>query len=287
MNTPKDEFFTTADGLKLFYRDYVGEGPACVLCLPGLTRNSRDFTVLAESLSPKHCVLTPDLRGRGRSAWDPHWQNYHPGTYVADMTTLLVHAKAERVVIVGTSLGGIVGMLIAATQPQRVAGLVLNDVGPEVSAEAVARIAQYVGRSAPVRNWEEAAKQVRETYGAALPDYTHEDWLRFAHRSYSENAAGTPVLDMDPRVGDAVRAASGAGPAPDLWPLWASLRSIPMLAIRGAQSDVLSAATLERMAREAPTLRTLTVPDRGHAPTLEEPQCITEIERFVERVPQR
>jgi len=288
MNTvATNELFTTTDGLRLFYRDYAGERSVPVLCLPGLTRNSRDFSSLAERLSPRYRVLTPDLRGRGRSEWDPVWQNYHPGTYVADVIALLTHAKVDRVAIIGTSLGGIVGMLIAASLPQRVAGLVLNDVGPEVSSDGVARIAQYVGRSAPVRNWDEAAQQVRETYGAALPEYAHEDWLRYARRSYSEDENGVPVLDMDPRIGDAVRAAAGAGPAPNLWPMWGALRSIPMLAIRGERSDVLTAATLARMAREAPGLRTLTVANRAHAPTLDEPSCGAEIERFLASLPER
>jgi pimeloyl-ACP methyl ester carboxylesterase len=277
-----DIFYSSADGLRLFYRDYAGGAQSIpVLCLPGLTRNSRDFAGLAEVLSPRHRVLTPDLRGRGRSAWDPHWQNYHPGTYVGDVRALIAHAQLDRFVIVGTSLGGILAMLIAASSPQRVAGIVLNDVGPEVAPDAVARISQYVGRNAPVKNWHEAAEQARATYGAALPDYSNEDWLGYARRGYSENSAGIPVLDMDPKIGDAVRAAAGAGPAPDLWPLWTALRSIPMLAIRGEHSDVLSRATLTRMAQEHPGMETLTVPNRGHAPTLDEGVCIAAIERFL------
>lgn len=279
-----DRFYTAADGLELFYRDYAGERSTPVLCIAGLTRNSRDFISLAQRLCPGYRVLTPDLRGRGRSARDPNWQNYHPRTYVTDVLALLADAQVKRAVIVGTSLGGIVGMLLAALQPQRVAGLVLNDVGPEVSTDAVARIAQYVGRNAPVRNWDEAAEQARGTYGAALPEYTHEDWLRYARQSYSANESCVPVLDMDPRIGDAVRGASGAGPAPDLWPMWTTLRTIPMLAIRGERSDVLSAATLARMAHEAPALRTFTVPRRGHAPTLDEPGCVQEIEQFLDSV---
>jgi pimeloyl-ACP methyl ester carboxylesterase len=276
-----DNFYSTADGLRLFYRDYAGTNPMPVLCLPGLTRNARDFSGLAESLSPRYRVLTPDLRGRGRSAWDPNWTNYHPGTYLTDVLALLAHAQIDRLIIVGTSLGGILAMLIGASLPQRVAGIVLNDVGPEVATDAVARISQYVGRSAPVKNWSEAADQARATYGAALPDFSDKDWLGYAHRSYSENTEGVPVLDMDPKIGDAVRAASGAGPAPDLWPLWITLRSMPMLAIRGEHSDVLTGATLARMAQEHPNLQTLIVPNRGHAPTLEEDLCIAGIERFL------
>lgn len=280
-----DEFCTSADGLRLFYCDYQGAHATPVVCLPGLTRNSRDFTALAERLSPRYHILTLDFRGRGRSAWDPIWQNYHPGTYVADVVAVLKRAGVQRAVIVGTSLGGIVAMLLGASFPQHVAGLILNDVGPEVSREAVARISQYVGRNAAVSTWEEAARQARETYGGALPDYADEDWLRYAQRSYREDESGRPMLDMDPRIGDAVRATAGTGPAPDLWPLWAALTRIPMLAIRGERSDVLSVHTLDRMLRSAPGLQTVTVPNRGHAPTLDEPICIEEIERFLDKLP--
>jgi pimeloyl-ACP methyl ester carboxylesterase len=284
--TTRDEFCKAADGLGLFYRDYAGERPVPVLCIPGLTRNSQDFAALAQRLSPRYRVLTPDLRGRGRSAWDPNWQNYRPRTYVADVMAVLEHAQVQRVAIVGTSLGGIIGMLLGASFPQRIAGLVLNDVGPEIAPEAAARIEHYVSRRASVRNWEEAAQQARETYGAALPDYSDKDWLHFAHRSYREDGTGAPVLDMDPGIGEAVRAAAATGPAPTMWPVWAALQSIPTLVIRGEHSDVLSIDILRRMATSSPGVRTLTVPQRGHAPTLDEPVCVDAIEQFMECLPE-
>lgn len=285
MSTGTENFYTSADGLRLFYREYAGSAPTPVVCLPGLTRNSRDFSELAATLSPRHRVLTPDLRGRGRSAYDPVWRNYHPGTYVQDVLALFAHAKIERAYVIGTSLGGLIGMILGAMQPQRVAGLVLNDVGPEVDRDGVARIAQYVGRSPPVKSWEEAARQAQATYGAAMPDYTLEDWLRYARRSYKESESGAPVLDMDPKIGDAVRAGAGTGPAPDLWPMWAMLRTMPMLVIRGANSDILSAPTLERMQREASRTQSIIVPNRGHAPTLDEPVCVAAIEKFLTSTP--
>jgi pimeloyl-ACP methyl ester carboxylesterase len=236
----QDRYFESSDGLTLYYRDYPApeSGRLPVMCLPGLTRNSRDFEALALWLQRGgRRVLTPDLRGRGRSQYDPNWSNYHPGTYLGDLERLQTAALAERVIVVGTSLGGILAMLIAATRPAAIAGAVLNDVGPEIAPEGLQRIAQYVGRHAPVGNWEEAVAQAQSTYGLALPDLTLADWQALARRSYIE-VDGVPRLDMDPMIGEAVRAAP-AGAAPDLWPVYAALAPLPVLALRGAMSDVL------------------------------------------------
>jgi len=285
----QDRHFASADGLRLYYRDYpaaaaaVAAGRLPVLCLPGLTRNCRDFESTALRLQRTRRVLSPDLRGRGRSQYDPHWQNYHPGTYVGDLARLLEDAGVERVILLGTSLGGILSMLIAATTPQVPAGVILNDVGPEVAREGLQRISSYVGRHGPVRNWQEAAEQMRSMYGIAMPDASAEDWLAFARRSYSE-VDGVPCLDVDPGVGEAVRAAP-AGAAPDLWPIYAALEPLPTLAIRGELSDVLSEATFDRMAREKPDLQRLTVARRGHPPLLDEPESVAAIDDFLARLP--
>ena len=280
-----ERYFKSADGLRLFYRDYPAAADAArlpVVCLPGLTRNSRDFEHVAPRLQRQRRVLTPDLRGRGWSQHDPNWQNYHPATYLADLTQLLHDAGVQRYVLLGTSLGGILSMLLAATQPQNVAGVILNDVGPEVATEGLERISRYVGRQAPVGNWTEAVASVRATYGFALPGLSDDEWLRHARRSYSE-VDGVPRLDMDPQIGEAVRSAPGA--TPDLWPLYAALLPIPALALRGATSDILSAATLARMQREKPDLACVTVPNRGHVPLLDEPESIAAIDAFMTRVP--
>jgi pimeloyl-ACP methyl ester carboxylesterase len=278
--------FTSSDGLRLFYRDYApaaGTGSLPVICLPGLTRNSRDFEHVAARLQRQRRVLAPDLRGRGRSQHDPNWQNYHPGTYIGDLTRMLEDAGVQRFVLLGTSLGGILSMLLAATQPQSVAGVILNDVGPEVAPEGLARIATYVGRHAPVTTWAEAVASVRATYGFALPGLSDEEWLVHTRRSYAE-VDGVPRLEMDPMIGEAVRNSPGAA-APDLWPLYAALLPIPTMALRGATSDILSVATFERMQREKPDLECVTVPDRGHVPLLDEPVCIAAIDAFLARVP--
>ena len=283
----QERYFESSDGLSLYYRDYhpAEESDRLpVLCLPGLTRNSRDFEALALRLQRAgRRVLTPDLRGRGRSQHDPDWSNYQPTTYLSDLAALQAAAGAERVVVVGTSLGGILAMLIAATRPAAIAAAVLNDVGPEIAPEGLQRIAQYVGRHIPVGSWEEAAAQARATYGLALPDLTDAQWLAFARRSYVE-VDGVPRLDMDPMIGEAVRAAP-SGAAPDLWPVYGALRPLPALAVRGELSDVLSEATFERMALEKPDLRRVTVARRGHPPLLDEPECVLAIDEFLSDLP--
>lgn len=239
-----DRYFSSADGLRLHYRDYpaAAAGRVPVLCLPGLTRNYRDFESIALRIQPARRVLSADLRGRGLSQRDPNWGNYHPGTCVGDIARLLVDAGAPRVVILGTSLGGILAMILAASMPQVLAGV---------------------------------------TYGLAWPDARDEDWLAFARRSYIE-VDGVPRLDMDPMIGEAVRAAP-SGAAPDLWPVYAALRAIPTLALRGAISDVLSEATFDRMAREKPDLERVTVPG-GHPPLLYEPASVAAIDAFLARL---
>jgi pimeloyl-ACP methyl ester carboxylesterase len=281
----RDRYFASADGLRLYYRDYPPAAPGRlpVLCLPGLTRNCRDFESTALRLQRTRRVLSPDLRGRGRSQYDPNFMNYHPGTYLGDLARLLADAGVGQVVLLGTSLGGILSMLIAATTPQVPSAVILNDVGPEVAPEGLQRIASYVGRHAPVASWQQAATQMRLMYGVAMPDATEADWLAFARRSYSE-VNGVPRLDVDSGVGEAVRAAP-AGAAPDLWPVYAALRPLPTLAIRGELSDVLSPAVFDRMLIEKPDLLRLTVARRGHPPLLDEPECVLAIDDFLSRLP--
>ena len=280
-----ERWFESVDGLRLYYRDYAPEAPGRlpVLCLPGLTRNSRDFEHVALRLRRERRVLCADLRGRGRSQHDPNWQNYHPGTYLGDIGRLLEHAGVERCIFFGTSLGGILTMLTAATQPQRIAAAILNDIGPEVDPAGLARIASYVGRYPPARTWPEAVATVRSTYEIALPDLTDEQWADYARRSYSD-VDGVPRLDMDPNIGEAVRAAPAAA-APDLWSVFAALASVPTLVLRGASSDILSSATLERMQAAKPDLARVEVPNRGHVPLLDEPEAVAAIDAFLARVP--
>ncbi|HEX7719909.1 MAG TPA: alpha/beta hydrolase [Woeseiaceae bacterium] len=273
-------YYESTDGLRLFYRDYAPEHPgATVLCLPGLTRNSRDFDDLAAHLSATRRVLTPDLRGRGHSAHDPDWRNYHPATYTGDIWKLLDSLDVDNVIIIGTSLGGIIAMGMAMQKPTRIRGVVMNDVGPEIAPEGLQRIQKYTGLLPPVGSWEEAIAQTREIYGTWLPGLTEDGWRKMAWRAYRENNDGVPQLDIDPNIGRAIREAGA--PGGDLWAAFDALQDIPTLVLRGELSDILSADTLTRMQERKPDLVAVTVSNRGHVPLLNEPECIAAIDRFL------
>jgi pimeloyl-ACP methyl ester carboxylesterase len=274
-------WFDSHDGLRLYGRVYASAaaGAPVVLCLHGLMRNSRDFGELAAHLAARHRVIVPDMRGRGLSARDPNFNNYQIPVYLQDVLTLLAGLGAARVTIIGTSMGGLMAMLLAATQPKLVSRIVLNDVGPEVDPRGLERIRGYAGRAAAVRSWAEAAAQVRADYGSAWPNLSDARWDEIARLSYRANAQGVPEVDADPLIGEPLRNTSAA--APDLWPLWGALARVPILAIRGAHSDVLSVTTLARMQRGKPDLEVLQVANRGHAPLLDEPECVAAIDQFL------
>jgi len=278
-----DRYCRAPDGLRLHYRDYDGPaGGVPALCIPGLTRNCRDFEDLSPRLARSRRVLAVDLRGRGGSDRDPDWSHYQPAVYLGDLKALLEDAGVPRVVVIGTSLGGILSMVLTSLQPERVAGVVLNDIGPEIAHEGRERIANYVGRHPPVHSWDEAVAQAKATYGLALPDLTDAQWLVHAKRAYSE-VDGVPRLDADPMIGMAVRAGSGSD-EPNLWATYQALGPVPTLAIRGATSDILSPETFDRMADVKPDLVRVTVPNRGHTPLLDEPECLDAIGAFLDRV---
>jgi pimeloyl-ACP methyl ester carboxylesterase len=286
-DTSRDFFYRSTDGLQLYCRvfesnaaDAARERPT-IVCLPGLTRNSRDFIELAMHLRARFLVLAPDLRGRGRSSYDPHWENYQTNSYCADIAELLRAQNVRHAVIIGTSLGALLAMLIALRQPDIVRGIVLNDAGPEIDPAGARRIAAYVGKQVRVTSWEEAAAQARGTYEAALPGLSDEQWLDYTRQSYREREDGIPVPDSDPNIGLLFRA--GEATPPTLWPVFAQLLALPMLVIRGAMSDILSPATVERMALEKPDLQQLVVANRGHAPLLNEPACVAAIDDFLAR----
>jgi len=280
-----DYWYESHDGLRLYSRVYAGPATRApvVLCLHGLMRNGRDFAELAARLAGGHRVIVPDVRGRGLSARDPDASRYQIPVYLKDVLTSLAGLGAARVRIIGTSMGGLMAMVLAATQPGLVAGIVLNDVGPEVDPAGLERIRGYAGKGVPVRNWAEAIAQARATYGGAWADLSDERWEKIVRLSYRENAQGAPEVDADPRISEPLRDSKAA--APDLWPLWGALAKVPVLAIRGAHSDILSVATLARMQREKPDLRVLSVANRGHAPLLDEPECVAAIDEFLAAMP--
>lgn len=274
--------WTSDDGLTLYSRIYDTEPRAgTVLCLPGLTRNSRDFEALAPHLAARYRVVCPDLRGRGLSARDPNWHNYHPGTYVSDLERLLDRLESPRVAIIGTSLGGLLAMLLAAGLAARVACIVINDIGPEADPRGIERIRGYAGKLPAVSSWDEAVRQYRQVNEAAWPGLSSERWSTLARRSYREDPEGVPALDSDPMIGEAIRAAAAVPQG--LWPVFERLGGMPTLVIRGEHSDILSTGILERMRREKPDLESLTVAARGHAPLLDEPGVMPAIDDFLRR----
>ncbi len=285
MNQPSyaEHFFQSRDGLKLYYRDYAGaQDKLPVLCLHGLTRDSRDFDFLAQRLAPQRRLIVPDQRGRGRSQHDRRWYNYQPAVYIDDMWTLLNELKLARVIIIGTSLGGLMGIAMASLRRTAIAALVLNDVGPEIDPDGLARIRSYVGRFPEVCTWEQASQQLREMFATAFPDFDDASWMQFARRTFAEDENGLPRPSSDPAIGDAMRAIPmPPGATQAMWFAFASLRGMPMLAFRGERSDLLSAATFDRMQREVPGLIRVTVPNRGHPPQLDEPVCVEAIEAFL------
>lgn len=277
-------WFCSRDGLRLFSRVYAGPeaGAPTVLCLHGLLRNSRDFEDLAPHLAARYRVIVPDVRGRGFSARDPDPTHYQIPVYLQDLEPLLAGLGVARTAVIGTSMGGLMAMVMAASRPNLVTRIVLNDVGPEVDPAGLERIRGYAGKAPSARSWSDAAAQLRLTFGAAWPDLELTRWEALARRSYRESDTGTIEADADPRIGDIVRSSSSV--APDLWPLWNALARLPVLALRGAHSDILSEATLARMLREKTDLRVVTVPQRGHAPLLDEPECLNAINEFLSAV---
>lgn len=275
--------YRSADGLLLSAEETAGPGAdaPCVLCLHGLTRNRRDFDALATALSRTHRVVRADQRGRGRSAYDPNPLNYNIVTQTQDMWRLLEVLDVARCTVVGTSMGGLMGVLMANERPERIDALVLNDVGPEVDPRGLARIAGYVGVGASAADWNEASAQMRTVHGQAFPTYVEEDWRRLALATYRDDG-GRIVLDYDPAL--AVALGHMAATPLDLWPAFEALRRTPTLVLRGALSDILSMQTLAEMKRRFPDIETAVIADRGHAPDLAEPESLRAISDFLAMV---
>lgn len=279
--------WTSADGLALSARDYApADGPARtpVICLHGLTRNSRDFEVVAPRIAAGgRRLLALDVRGRGRSAWDPNPLNYNPAVYAGDVIALLAQSGISRAHFVGTSMGGLITLTLSAMRPDLIAGVVLNDVGPEVGAAGLARIAGYVGGAPPVSDWTQAAAYSKSVNGEALPGLTDADWDRFARRVFRQTDTGFS-LDYDPAISEVFKVAPTAAPAaspPDLWPLFIAMATgRPLLLVRGAGSDILEAAVADRMAALIPHMVRVDIPGVGHAPTLEEPQALAALDAY-------
>lgn len=278
-----DQYFVNPDGLKQHYRDYDTAGPDApvVLCMPGLTRNARDFADIADHLADRCRLICVEQRGRGLSEWDPDPSRYMPLTYVADMMALLKHIGVTKVIALGTSLGGIMTIMMQAMHPGTLKAAILNDIGPEVDPKGIARIKSYVGKGTPPTSWEEALAAVKRSNAGVYPNFSEEDWLSYTRNLY-EDRDGTPVVMYDPAISQNFESESSQS-APDLWPLFQAMHNIPTVVLRGEISDILSAATLDRMASEHPDCVPVTVPGLGHVPLMREDECRLAIDALIGR----
>jgi pimeloyl-ACP methyl ester carboxylesterase len=281
-------FISARDGLKLHVRSY-GEAVAVglpVVCLPGLARTSADFHDLALALSrdpgrPRR-VIAIDYRGRGRSAYDPDWRNYDLKIELDDVLQVLAATGLHEAVFVGTSRGGLITMAMAPVRPSAIKGVVLNDIGPVLDAQGLLRIKGYVGKLPAPRNWAEAVDIMRKLFASQFPGLSAAEWEGYARRTWKDDN-GRLVADYDPALMKTLEGLDLEAPLPALWPLFDGRKHAPMLALRGAHSDLLSAATLAEMAARHPDCAVLTVDGQGHAPLLTRPDLIQAIAELCTR----
>lgn len=275
------------DGLKLFAREYGSAAQGLpVICIPGLTRNSRDFEDVAPEIATQgRRVFAVDLRGRGRSEHSANAKTYAPSRYADDMADLLASIDAPRAIFVGTSLGGLVTMTLAMKKPALIGGAVLNDVGPRVGKAGLARIRGYAGKSSPVVTWADAAAYVKRTNGASFPDLPDGEWERFARRLFKEEN-GKVVLDYDPAIARSAHPIIAWLSTLLLWPAFRRLAKCgPLLLVHGQLSDIIEPATIARMKQQAPHMQVMKVPGVGHAPQLDEPAAQEAIAAFLRDAP--
>lgn len=286
----EERVIATVDGLALYARDYpplLPETGLPVICLHGLTRNSRDFETVAPRIAALgRRVIAADMRGRGKSANDPDPAHYVPAVYAQDVLKLMDDLGVAKAVFIGTSMGGLITMVLAMSAPDRVAAGVLNDVGPKLDPEGLARIATYVGHVQPVETWAEAAEAIRSINGPAFPERLDDEafWRVFARRTFRAREDGRLEVDYDPHIALAFADFDPDAPAPDLGPLFQALAKKPVLSVRGAISDILSTEVLEHMRAMKPDLDVVTVENVGHAPVLDEPEAWDAVLEFLAKV---
>ena len=279
-----DRYWYSAEGLRLHYRDY--EGPRDkppILCIPGLTRNARDFEPVADRFAGAWRVISVDLRGRGNSERDPDTRRYAPHYYVADILKLLDQEGIADAVFFGTSLGGICTMLLASTDADRIAGAMLNDIGPEIDQAGIDRIGGYVGREARFTSWADAIRTIAERNREVFPRWGDGEWERFVRRICHETPEGI-VFEYDMGIAENFRAATET-PSRDSWHLYGALAGRPVTILRGELSDLLSREIADRMVEAlGDDAELVVIPDAGHAPSLEEPEALAALDRLLARV---
>lgn len=288
----KEIYYTSRDGLRLYGRKYEAADPAArtrkpVVCLAGLTRNSKDFHNLALALSktvePVRDVYTLDYRGRGKSAFDPDWRNYALQVELLDVLDFFTLNDLHQAVVIGTSRGGLLAMLMGAAQPTLLSAVVLNDIGPVINTAGLARIAGYVGRTPTPHSWEQAAQAIKRHNKAHFTKADDETWLAVAKQWFNEKD-GKPAAGYDKKLGQALAALKGK--IPDLWPQFEALKPVPVLVIRGSNSDILSEETVAEMLRRHPRATAYTVDGEGHAPLLHDVSSHNAIAHFMSETEQ-
>jgi pimeloyl-ACP methyl ester carboxylesterase len=281
---PTSRFFTAKDGLRLHMRDWgAPTGALPMVCLPGLSRTAADFDVLAARLAATRRVMALDYRGRGLSDRDPDWKHYDLFVENIDILTVLEAAGVEAAIFVGTSRGGLHTMLLTGTRPQILRGVVLNDIGPVLEKEGLRRIQSYVGKLPTPASWAEAVGIAKGIMGARFTGLSEADWEAYAQLTFEETASGFTTR-YDPAIMLAFGQMDLEKPIPALWPQFEALAPVPVLAIRGENSDLLSPETLTEMASRHPNFEALTVPGQGHAPLLMDEPTLARIEAFVARI---
>jgi len=278
-----DRYWNSPDGLKLHYRDYDGprDRPP-ILCIPGLTRNCRDFEPVADRFAGEWRVIAVDLRGRGLSDHDPNTANYIPPVYASDLLKLLDQLGIADAVFVGTSLGGIVTMVMALQDSERMAGVLLNDIGPELAQAGLDRIGSYVGKEGGFAGWNALAAALAERNADVYPGYGPAQWDRFARRLAVEKGRKV-VFDYDPGIAEPFHATADAPPM-SIWPFYEALAGRPVTILRGALSDLFAVEVAERMASMIADVELVTVPNVGHAPSLDEAESLAAMEHLLDRV---
>lgn len=287
-----DFFYTSSDGLRLHARLYGRrvEGRLPVVCLPGLTRNVRDFHALALALAgnekrPRQ-VIAFDYRGRGGSDPDPQWRNYTVAREAADIRDGLTVLGIPHAAFIGTSRGGLVIMALTALRPAALKAVVLNDIGPVIEGAGLAHIRSYLENAPKPQDLADAIRVLKAVHGEAFSALADADWERQTRALYRFED-GRPVADFDRRLLKTLRGVDLSRPLPALWPQFEGLKAIPVLAIRGANSTLLSVDTLSEMARRHPEMETLTVEGQGHAPLLETGDLPRRIDAFFTRAERR
>lgn len=278
-------FVTAHDGLHLHVREYGSRSAAAmpVVCLPGLARTTADFDMLALALAhgrPKRRVIAIDSRGRGQSQYDPNPENYNVSVELADVVTVLTALEIGQAVFVGSSRGGILTMLLAAAKPTAITGAVLHDIGPVIEPQGVARIKAYVGKLRQPNTFAEGAEILRRLFEAQFPKLTAEQWLAAAERMWRVQN-GQLAVTYDVQLARTLAELDSAHPLPTMWKEFDALADVPILVIRGGNSDILSTATVAEMQAHHPDLKLVEVPDQGHVPLLDEPGLINRIGAFV------